>query len=82
MAGEDNTTPDDLLKQTYFTKDKQTENKLAKHGFEKKLKDQIKDLDEEIPQEDADKIIEYLKTLTPSGIELEFISLASFDFDK
>ena len=28
------------------------------------------------------EVISYLKTLTPSGIELEFISLASFDLDK
>jgi len=27
-------------------------------------------------------IIEYLKTLSPSGVELEFLSLASFDFSK
>lgn len=29
----------------------------------------------------AKDILEYLKTLSPSGIELEFISLASFDFE-
>jgi hypothetical protein len=28
------------------------------------------------------QVIEYLKTLSPSGIELEFISLASLDFDS
>ena len=31
---------------------------------------------------DHEPIIEYLKTLSPSGIELEFLSLASFDFSK
>ena len=29
----------------------------------------------------AKDVLEYLKTLTPSGIELEFMSLASFDFE-
>jgi hypothetical protein len=34
MAGEASTVPDDLLTQTFFTKDKtDTENKLEKHGF-------------------------------------------------
>jgi|TARA_B110000285_G_C14744474_1_gene432311 hypothetical protein len=28
------------------------------------------------------EIIKYLKTLSPSGIEIEFISLSSFDVDK
>jgi 3-dehydroquinate dehydratase len=28
----------------------------------------------------AFEVIEYLKTLSPSGVELEFISLASFEF--
>jgi len=27
-------------------------------------------------------IVEYLKTLSPSGVELELISLASFEFEK
>ena len=27
-------------------------------------------------------VLAYLKSLTPSGIELEFISLASFDFKE
>ena len=43
MAGEKETRPDDLLTQTFFTKDKNdTENKLEKHGFTKKLKDILK----------------------------------------
>lgn len=29
-----------------------------------------------------DKINAYLKTLNPSGIELEFLSLSTFEFDK
>jgi hypothetical protein len=27
------------------------------------------------------KILEYLKTLSPSGVELEFLSLSTFDLD-
>jgi hypothetical protein len=43
MQGEASTVPDDLLTQTFFTKDKNdTENKLEKHGFTKKLKDILK----------------------------------------
>ena len=38
MAGENNTTPNDLLAQTFFTKEQKTENKIEKHGFEKKLR--------------------------------------------
>lgn len=77
MAGDNNTTPDELLKQTFFTQDKNTENKLEKHGFTKKLKKMLTE-DQHITKQ----VIEYLKTLSPSGIELEFISLASLDFDS
>jgi U3 small nucleolar RNA-associated protein 21 len=76
MAGESNTVPDELLKQTFFTKEKTSENKLEKHGFAKKLRKMLHNSDAK-----AKDVLEYLKTLTPSGIELEFISLASFDFD-
>jgi len=43
VAGESNTVPSELLKQTFFTKDEDTENKLQKHGFQKKLRDMVKD---------------------------------------
>lgn len=77
MAGDSNTVPDELLKQTFFTTDgKVTENSLEKHGFDKKLRKMLSD--SEIKPKD---VLEYLKSLTPSGIELEFISLASFDFE-
>jgi hypothetical protein len=40
MAGESNTVPDELLKQTFFTQDKNDDaNKLDKHGFKKKLRE-------------------------------------------
>ena len=74
MAGEANTTPEELLKQSLFTQEQKTENKLEKHGFTKKLRSLVN-------QASAKEVIEYLKSLSPSGIELEFISLASFDFD-
>ena len=32
--------------------------------------------------DDHKSIFEYLKTLSPSGVELELISLASFEFEK
>ena len=69
-------TPNELLKQTFFTKEEDNESKLQKHGFQKKLKDMIKD------GADRKSIVEYLKTLTPSGVELELISLASFEFER
>lgn len=46
MAGDSKAVPDDLLKQTFFTQEKTTENKLAKHGFQRKLKQQLRDLDD------------------------------------
>ena len=76
IAVESNTAPNELLKQTFFTKEEDKENKLQKHGFQKKLKDMIKD------GADQKSIVEYLKALTPSGVELELISLASFEFER
>ena len=76
VATESNTTPSELLKQTFFTKEEEKENKLEKHGFQKKLKDMIKD------GADQKSVVEYLKTLSPSGVELELISLASFEFER
>ena len=74
MAGDASALPDELLKQTFFTQAKDTENKLEKHGFQKKLRQLLRE------GSSHTEIIDYLKTLTPSGVELEFISLASFDF--
>ena len=75
MAGESDLTPNDLLKQTFFNKDQQTESALQKHGFVKKLKDML-------GKSSFEEIISYLKTLSPSGVELEFISLASIEVGK
>jgi hypothetical protein len=74
VAGDSDTRPNDLLKQTFFTKEK-AENKLEKHGFAKKLKDML-------GTSSDNEIISYLKTLSPSGVELEFISLASLEVGK
>ena len=71
VAGELNTVPNDLLKQTFFTQEQQAESALQKHGFVKKLKDML--------DQSPEIIIAYLKTLSPSGVELEFISLASIE---
>ena len=75
MAGESDTTPNDLLKQTFFSKEEQKENALQKHGFDKKLKGML-------IKASFEEIINYLKTLSPSGVELEFISLASIEVGK
>lgn len=76
MAGESDTRPDELFKQTFFNQDK-AENKLDKHGFERKLRSMLSSGDTK-----AQEVITYLNTLSPSGIELEFISLASVEFDS
>ena len=77
MAGESNTVPDDLLKQTFFTKDKNEDmNKVEKHGFNKKLRELLNQ------NKDWQEIITYLKGLSPSGVELEFISLATFEISE
>ena len=54
---------------------------------QKKLKEQLKEFDEDYKEQKlfakvAEGIVAYLKTLSPSGIELEFLSLASFDFES
>lgn len=77
MAGDSKTTPNDLLAQTFFTKDQNNENKLEKHGFSKKLRALLQNEDHTWQE-----IVNYMKTLSPSGIELELISLSSFDIDK
>lgn len=75
MAADSNTVPNELLKQTFFTQDDKASNKLEQHGFEKKLKALLKE------GATSASIMQYLKTISASGVELEFISLSSFDFD-
>lgn len=48
MAGDSQAVPDDLLKQTFFTQEKTTENKLAKHGFQRQLRQRLKELGDEV----------------------------------
>ena len=74
ITGENNTTPNDLLKQTYFSKEDQKSTHLDKN-MDRKLRDMLKTAS-------VKEVLAYLKTLSPSGIELEFISLASFDFKE
>lgn len=76
MAADSNTVPNELLKQTFFTQDDKASNKLEQHGFEKKLKALLKE------GATSASIMQYLKTISASGVELEFISLSSFDFDQ
>jgi predicted secreted protein len=45
--------------------------------LDKKLADYLKEYDN-ISKKEAKFIMSYLKELTPSGIELEFISISSF----
>ena len=70
MAGDVKALPDGILKQTFFSE--ATTKKDER--FDKKLKSL---LDGEAKAKD---VIDYLKSLSPSGVELEFISLGSFEF--
>mmetsp|Transcript_19343 Transcript_19343/g.22833 ORF Transcript_19343/g.22833 Transcript_19343/m.22833 type:complete len:146 (-) Transcript_19343:53-490(-) len=55
---------------------------MEKHGVQQKLKGY---LGAATIQADADwwrKVVEYMKTLSPSGVELEIMGLTSFDFSE
>ena len=73
----------DFLKETFFTNfEKQREAKvksvggaaMARHGTQQQLRQMIRDSPE--------KVIAYLKTLSPSGTELEIMSLTTYDFKE
>mmetsp|Transcript_6390 Transcript_6390/g.10358 ORF Transcript_6390/g.10358 Transcript_6390/m.10358 type:complete len:182 (-) Transcript_6390:58-603(-) len=62
----------DLFKDQFFTDDKaDKEHKLLKHGFDQKLAKMLTN------GAKARAIFDYLKTLSPSGIEFEFMSLGT-----
>ena len=81
----------DFLAETFYTsfeqKRKEKESQfqsgaaaLERHNVEKRLKSMLA---KEETEGDADwwrKVITYMKGLTPSGVELELMNLASFDF--
>lgn len=60
---------------------KQGGSAMEKHGVERKLKGF---LSETTVQADGNdwwrKVLDYMKTLSPSGVELEVMNLVSFDF--
>lgn len=54
---------------------------MEKHGVEKKLKGYLTEETVSLDQQDWwRKVIDYMKTLSPSGVELEIMNLVSFDF--
>merc|ERR1712176_660173 len=56
---------------------------MEKHNVEQKLKSLL--ADKQTQGDDGDwwrAVIEYMKTLSPSGVELEIMNLVSFDFSK
>ena len=60
-------------------KSKQTEvgsAALAKHESTRKLKHLLKDANPEV------KVMDYLKSLSPSGVELEILCLTQFEFGQ
>ena len=74
MAGE-KTTANDLLGDSLFTQNQGAqENKLKSRGFKEQLKGMLAD------KSSPEEVIKYLKTLSPSGVELEFISLSAIDY--
>lgn len=55
---------------------------MEKHGVQQKLKGY---LGKTTVEGDADwwrKVVEYMKTLSPSGVELEIMGLTAFDFSE
>ena len=84
----------DFLSETFFSsfdeKRKEAQNAhkqggaaLDKHGVEKKLKGF---LSKQAVEADGDEwwrnVITYMKSLSPSGVELEIMGLVSFDFSE
>jgi hypothetical protein len=74
-----NDATSDLIKEQLFSKQKgpnveKSLKALEKHGFEKKLKNFLND-----PMTSNSDISDYLKSLSPSGIELEFMSLSVYE---
>ena len=54
---------------------------MEKHGVEKKLKGYLTEETVSLDQQDWwRKVMDYMKTLSPSGVELEIMNLVSFDF--
>lgn len=54
---------------------------MEKHGVEKKLKGFL--TEETVSLDQVDwwrKVLDYMKSLSPSGVELEIMNLVSFDF--
>jgi len=56
---------------------------MEKHDVEQKLKSLLAAKKTQGDEEDWwREVIEYMKTLSPSGVELEIMNLVSFDFSK
>jgi len=81
----------DFLAETFFSsfeqQRKEKENKmksgasaLLKHGDVKTNLKGLLGSGDSPTSEQAQKVIEYMKNLTPSGVELEILTLANFDF--
>lgn len=74
----ENDATSDLLKEQFFSKSKATNNedKKSNRGEASKLKEILKESKLQIA-----KISELFQNLSPSGIELEILSLSTFEFD-
>ena len=72
----------DFLKETFFTSfDQQQKKKNKQVGASAMLKNKVEANLLSVMNENKD-VVEYLKTLSPSGVELEIMSLSNFDLDN
>ena len=72
---ENDATPD-LLKEQFFSKQADGKDKKAAGESD------VKTLKTLLKLKNPYMVNEYLKSLSPSGIELEFLSLSTFDLDN
>lgn len=83
VVGE-NDAATDLIKEQYFSKKNQDEESKNKGKSLTELKEGKVNLKYHLRQTKPNihQINEYLKSLSPSGIEIEFLSLSTFDLDN
>jgi len=79
-AGEGDAT--DFLKETFFTSfDEKRKSQLKEVGASAMARNNVEaKLATILFGDDASAIIDYMKGLSPSGVELEILSLGNFDF--
>ena len=70
----------DFLKETFFTSfEKSRQAKITEVGGKAMQRNEQKTQLRELLKNQSQEVISYLKSLSPSGVELEIITLANFD---